>query len=135
MSLFHLHFWRIFSLGIEFFFWQLFSFRCIYTSFLSISFHHFFWKVNCHYCCFFKGNLSCDFLYRCHYILLWYFVFILFEVYRAWSICSLLSFFTKDFEVYLQRFLQLHCPSLYYPFIFILCTPNLVFSIYLFSAH
>lgn len=89
MSLFHLHFWRIFPLGIEFFGSYFLSAICvcvyIYFFHYLLAFIIYFERSTAFFCCCycFKGNLSffseynLDFLIMCQHFLLWLYLFCL----------------------------------------------------------
>ena len=104
--------------GHRIFLWQLFSFNCVCTHHsLSRSSHHFFWKVNCQFTiALLKGIYLRFSLYRCHHILLWYFVFILFEVYRARvNLQCYLSLVLKDCGQFIfKHFFSSTAPLVYF---------------------
>lgn len=147
MSLFDLHFWRTFSLGIEFFFGNYFlSIVHIYIyiyHLLSNSFNHFFCGVDYKFIVallkriFFFSRIWLRFSLFSVMFLLNIFLFILFGVYRASWICSLIPFFSfeslEPVFFFFSKYFFCSMFPLYFPF-FILCTSNLNFSTYVFSA-
>ena len=118
--------------GHRIFLWQLFSFRCVYIHHsLSTGFHHFFWKVNCHFTVAFLKGIYFRFFFFIGVITFCYDTLYLFCLrfigLGEFAVCYLFLVL-KDFGKFIFKdFFSSIAPLFYFPFIFILCTSNLYF--------